>query len=89
MDAMTYALLATIIFQAVAWLVYLDRSSREHARLVADLCQRLQAPEVAVAQHAHFEDGEEFPMADEDLAEQEERARVLAFITKHESGGEP
>ena len=85
---MNIVLSAALILQAVCFVWLVDRVTRRHDTQVSDLCQRLQAPEVAVAQHAHYEDGEEQPMADEDLAEREERARVLAFIAHHENGGE-
>lgn len=44
---MLFVTLAT----ALIFCVVMDRQNARHARQVADLCQRLQAPETAVAQH--------------------------------------
>ena len=51
---MTFVLLSLPWAAVVGCLLALQFKSQErHDRQVADLCQRLQAPEVAVAQHVH------------------------------------
>jgi hypothetical protein len=79
---------------AAGFLVLLDRkdarakTEREAERVERQvLLQRIQAPDAAVYEHATRDlpaDPEPFPMSDEQLAEQEERARVLEFIERHE-----
>lgn len=92
---MTIALLIAALILAIAgFLILLDRNA-SRARLEREaerterqvLLQRIQAPEAAVYEHAALDlpaDPEPFPMSDEQLAEQEERARVLEFIERHE-----
>lgn len=93
---MTYALIAALITQSALIVWLLDRkdsrqleereASREELQV---LLQRIQAPQAAVIEHStrdYEPDDEPFPMSDEQLAEQEERARVLAFIERHENG---
>lgn len=48
---MIYALLTAFIVESVAFIVFLDRLTSRHAREVSHLCQRLQDPVAAVAQH--------------------------------------
>lgn len=91
---MTYALAAALILAIAGFLVLLDRNAsrakleRDHERSERQvLLQRIQAPDAAVYEHATRDlpaDPESFPMSDEQLAEQEERARVLEFIERHE-----
>lgn len=91
---MTLALIAALILAITGFLVLLDRKDAR-AKLERDadrqerqvLLQRIQAPEAAVYEHAiqnQPEDRDPFPMSDEQLAEQEERNRVIQFIERHE-----
>lgn len=48
---MVYVLIGTLAVQSLAWILLQDRQTTKHAAQVADLCQRLQAPDTAVAQH--------------------------------------
>lgn len=92
---MTYALIAALIAQTalIAWLLnrfdarsHLERDAERDERQA--LLQRIQAPEAAVYEHATRgapEDQGAYPMSDEQLAEQQERDRVLAFIERHEA----
>ena len=93
---MTIALLAALVAVNIAYLVLMDRNdvraqterdaNREERQT---LLQRIQAPEAAVYEHATRDlpdDSSPYPLTDEELAEQEERARVLQFIEQHENG---
>jgi hypothetical protein len=90
----TVALIAALIVTVAGFLVLLDRRD---ARLTEErdrdreerqvLLQRIQAPESATYEHAVQQmppDPEPYPMSDEQLAEAEERRRVLQFIDRHE-----
>lgn len=57
---MLYTLIAALIAESVAFIFLLDRLNTSHSRQVSDLCQRLQAPETAVAQYVI---GEGVPVA--------------------------
>lgn len=46
-----FALAASNIVLAGFFLTLLDQSARRHAAQVAELCQRIQAPDTAVATH--------------------------------------
>lgn len=84
---MLIVLLIALVAVNVAYLVLLDRRDTRDVAERAVLLQRIQAPEAAVYEHATRDlpaDPEPFPMSDEQLAEQEERARVLEFIERHE-----
>jgi hypothetical protein len=94
---MTIALLAAFVAVNIAYLVLLDRKDTR-CRLERDsdrderqvLLQRIQAPEAATYEHAAQRlpaDPSPYPASDEQLAEEEERNRVLAFIERHENGG--
>lgn len=86
---MTTALLAALVAVNIAYLVLLDRRDTRDRSERAVLLQRIQAPEAAVYEHAAPmlpPDPEGLPMTDEQLAEQEERARVLSFLERHENG---
>jgi len=76
---MTFALLAalTLTFAGSLWLM--DRKDKRHARAVADLCQRIQAPEAAVIQHAteHARPDEPEPYPDEELVDEEVQEAIL------------
>lgn len=48
---MTYALIAALILESVGFIILVDRLVSRGDRQVADLCQRIQAPDTAVAQH--------------------------------------
>ena len=93
---MTVAFLAALAAVTIAYLILLDRKdARGKQERDADreerqtLLQRIQAPEAAVYERATRDlpqDPDPFPLTDEELAEQEERARVIAFIEQHENG---
>lgn len=93
---MTIALTAALILTVAGFLTLLDRKdARSKAERDADrderqiLLQRIQAPQSAVVEHSMrdvSEDGSGLPHTDEELAEQEERARVLSFIERVENG---
>jgi hypothetical protein len=93
---MTIALTAALVLTITGFLALLDRKdARAKAERDADreerqvLLQRIQAPEAAIVDHSMRnvpDDPDPFPMSDEQLAEQEERARVLQFIERHENG---
>lgn len=86
---MIIALLTALVAVNVAYLVLLDRRDTRDRSERATLLQRIQAPEAAVYEHAAPmlpPDPEGIPMNDEQLAEMEERARVLSFIERHENG---
>lgn len=92
---MTIALTAALILTVAGFLVLLDRrDARGKLERDADreerqtLLQRIQAPESATYEHAAQQlpaEGDPFPMSDEQLAEEEERRRVLEFIERHEA----
>jgi hypothetical protein len=93
---MTIALTAALILTVTGFLVLLDRRDAR-AKLERDsdrqerqvLLQRIQAPAAAVYEHSASQlpdDSSPYPLTDEELAEQEERARVLQFIERHENG---
>jgi hypothetical protein len=92
MEFVVFALAGLII----ALLVIVDRQGKRHHeenqahRLeVAALCQRLQAPELAVMEHNHAQiaeaPGVTHAMTDEQAAEAEERARVIAEMERIEN----
>jgi hypothetical protein len=93
---MTVTLTAALILTIAGFLVLLDRKdARGKQERDADrkerqtLLQRIQAPEAAVVDHSMRlvpDDPNPYPLSDEELAEQEERARVLQFIERHENG---
>ena len=83
------ALIAALIAVNVAYLVLLDRKDARDREERQTLLQRIQAPEAAVYEHATQglpDDPSPYPLSDDELAEQEERARVIAFIEQHENG---
>lgn len=92
---MTVLMAVALIASIAGFLALLDRNAaRAKAEREAEraerqvLLQRIQAPEAAVYEHAtqhQPSDSEPFPMSDEQIAEQEERARVLEFIERHET----
>lgn len=85
---MTIALTAALILAIAGFLVLLDRKDTRDRAERQVLLQRIQAPEAAVYEHATQHqpaDSDPFPMSDEQLAEQEERARALEFIERYES----
>lgn len=92
---MTIALTAALVLTVSGFLVLLDRrDARGKLERDADraerqvLLQRIQAPESATYEHAAQQlvpDLEPFPMSDEQIAEEEERRRVLEFIERHEA----
>lgn len=94
---MIIALLAALVASIAVFAVILDRAlERGKRERDADreerqvLLQRIQAPEAAVYEHATLPaqpDPDGSPMTDEQMAEREERTRVLAFIERHENGG--
>lgn len=89
------ALIAALILTVAGCLVLTDRKDarqaterdreREERQI---LLQRIQAPDAAIVDHSMRlvpDDPDPFPMSDEQVAEQEERARVLQFIERHET----
>lgn len=92
---MTLALTAGLILTVAAFLFLLDRrDARDKTERAAEreerqtLLQRIQAPEAAIVDYSMRDlpsDPSPFPQSDEQIAEQEERARVLQFIERHES----
>lgn len=92
---MTIALTAALILQTslIVWL--LDRKDKRCLQVTAlyreeigALLQRIQAPEQAVYEHATRDlddDPSGLPLSDEQLAEQEERERVVSFIERFET----
>lgn len=81
-------LIFAVVAVNVAYIVFLDRRDQRERVERAHLLQRIQAPEAAVYQHAtqHApEDQGAYPATDEEIAEQQERDRVLAFIERHEA----
>jgi hypothetical protein len=84
---MTIALTAALILAVAGFLVLLDRRDVRDRAERQILLQRIQAPDAAVYEHAAAQqapDPEPFPMSDEQLAEEEERRRVIQFIERHE-----
>ena len=84
---MLYALLAALVAMNIAYLVLLDRKDRRDRAERATLLQRIQAPDAAVYEHAHAtfpQDSSSLPLSDEEIAEREERERVIAWIEQHE-----
>lgn len=87
--------IAALVLTILALLWTVDRQGRRHHeenqahRLeVAALCQRVQAPEVAVMEHS--QQGMPVPgvthaLSDEQAAEQEEMARVIAEMEQAEN----
>jgi hypothetical protein len=45
------ALVVLLVFTNAGFLVFLDRQTRRHAHQVAELCQRVQAPQLATVEH--------------------------------------
>jgi hypothetical protein len=87
---MTIALLTCLVAVNVAYLVLLDRKDARDRDERQVLLQRIQAPESATYEHAVQQlppDPSGMPPSDEQLAELEERERVLNFIQRHENGG--
>ena len=86
---MIIALLSALVAVNIAYLVLMDRKDARDREERQTLLQRIQAPEAAVYEHATRDlpdDSSPYPLTDEELAEQEERARVLQFIEQHENG---
>jgi hypothetical protein len=93
---LTITLTAALILTLAGFLVLLDRKDAR-AKLERDadrterqvLLQRIQAPEAATYEHAaqHLpQDPSGLPMSDEQLAEAEERQRMLDMIERAERG---
>jgi hypothetical protein len=83
-----YALATALIAQTAAFMWVFDRKDKRERDERQVLLQRIQAPEAAVYEHATRsipEDEGAYPASDEEIADQQERDRVLAFIERHEA----
>jgi hypothetical protein len=56
---LTLALLITLLIVNAGWLLLFDRKDKRHQQQVGRLLQRIQAPEIAVAEHVTQEDAGE------------------------------
>jgi hypothetical protein len=87
----TAALIVALVMINVGYLILLDRrDTREHAER-GGLLQRIQAPAAAVAAHHVAQtgpvvEGDGLPMTDEEIAQQQEAARVVSLIENVENG---
>lgn len=92
---MTFVLLAALVAVNVAYLMYLDRNDKRAHAERADLLQRIQAPQAAVAQH-HQQQApprrepdprEGLPASDEDLGLlDDDTRRHIAMLEAIENG---
>jgi hypothetical protein len=90
-DLVTVVLIIALVAINVGYLILLDRRDKRERAEREGLLQRIQAPAAAVAAHHVAQvgavvDGDGLPMTDEEIAEQQEAARVVSLIENVENG---
>lgn len=90
-DLVTVALIVALVAINAGYLILLDRRDNRERNEREGLLQRIQAPAAAVAarhvaQVGPVVEGDGLPMTDEEIAEQQETARVVSLIENVENG---
>jgi hypothetical protein len=87
---MTLILVAALVAVVIADKFFSDRRDKRERSERADLLQRIQAPQAAVTAHHAAATGpvavnDGLPMSDEEIAEQQERDRMISWLEAAEN----